>query len=369
MDPITLWILVLATGWIIRALVEDGAAALAAARGHPYVSPRIVRREARQRLALERISAGGSPPLTIVFSKKLADRIANPPERQWLRELREYLALVVADGFEDARTRHEEKRAEKRGERAAPPNPHRPPPDADSVDDDILDAEVVEPNPETQWVSKVPKCPRCHQPMVRDDDVVIVDLHDDGTVTVPLKCYGCLTTSEHTVPDPLPRACRVCSTEDRRLTSDGRCSACYAARRTNGAGGDPASPPPPPPAPPTTPALPAADPTRKDSSVTSTINGDVGSPREALEYCEQTLGLNTACRAEIDVALANLRGAGCGQAFLNVVASGLNTADIFHNAVSGGRVRFAKHVLAHADLASDPDLRNTLVGYLSADRA
>lgn len=293
MDPITLWILVLATGWIIRALVEDGAAAVAAARGHPYTSPRIVRREARQRLALERIAAGGSPPLTIVFSEKLADRIANPPERKWLRELREYLALVVADGFEDARTRHEEKRAAKRGERPAPSSPRRPAPAAGDVDDDIVDAELVEPEPDP---SPEP-----------DDD------------------------SEAPREDP---------------------------------------PEPPPPVPPNSsiPALPAPDPTRKDSSVTTTINGDVGSPSEALAFCEHTLDLNTACINEIDVALAGLRGAGCGQQFLDIVTGGLTAADIFHNAVSGARVRYARHVLTHADLASDPDLRDTLLRYLSADK-
>lgn len=293
MDPITLWILVLATGWILRALVEDGAAAVAAALGHPYVSPRIVRREARQRLALERVAAGGSPPLTVVLSEKLADRIANPPERTVLRGLREYLTAIAADGLEDAKTQHDLNRAERLAER--PPAPDRPrwsAPAAEEFDDDIVDAELVDPEPE---------------------------------------------------PPPEPE-------DDHEPT--------YEA-------------PPPPPAPPqnSTPALPAPDPTRKDLSVTSTINGDVGSPREALEYCEQTLGLNTACRGEIDVALANLRGAGCGQAFLNVIGSGLGTADVFHNAVSGARVRYAKHVIAHADLTSDPDLRNTLVGYLSADKA
>lgn len=365
MDPITLWILFLATGWIIRALVEDGAAAVAAARGHPYVSPRVVRREARQRLALERISAGGSPPLTIVFSERLADRIANPPERQWLRELREYLALVIADGFEDARTRHEDKRAEKRRpEQPSTSRSRRSDPATEDVEDDIVDAELVEPKPGTRWVSTVPKCPRCHKPMVRDDGRDS-DRHADGTVTVPLKCYGCGTTSEHTVPDPLPRACRVCSTEDMRLTSDGRCSSCYAASKANEAP-DPAPPPPPEPPPP--PALPAPEPTRKDPSMTNTINGDVGSPSEALAYCEQTLGLNTACINELDVALAGLRGAGCGQQFLDIVAGGLTAADIFDSRVGGARVRYAKHVLTHADLTSDPDLCNTLRGYLAADK-
>jgi hypothetical protein len=291
-DPITLWILILATGWIIRALVEDGAAAVAAARGHPYVSPRIVRREARQRLALERISAGGSPPLTIVFSEKLANRIANPPERTWLRELREYLALVVADGFEDARVRHEQKRAEKRQERPTA-DPRRPAPAGEGFDDDIVDAELVDPEPEpSPEPEHDPEKPREHPP----------------------------------------------------------------------------PPPPPGPSHNSTPALPAPDPTRKDPSVTNTINGDVGSPSEALAFCERTLDLNTACINEIDVALACLRGAGCGQQFLDIITGGLTAADVFHNAVSGARVRYAKHVLTHADLTSDPDLRNTLQGYLSADK-
>jgi len=103
--------------------------------------------------------------------------------------------------------------------------------------------------------------------------------------------------------------------------------------------------------------------------MTNTINGDIGSPSEALAFCEHTLDLNIACINEIDVALANLRGAGCGQQFLDIITGGLTAADIFHHAVSGARVRYARHVLTHADLASDPDLRNTLQGYLSADKA
>lgn len=292
MDPITLWILILATGWIIRALVEDGAAAVAAARGHPYVSPRLVRREARQRLALERISAGGSPPLTIVFSEKLADRIANPPEREWLRKAREYLTAVVADGFEDARTRHEQKRAEKRGEQPHAPSARRPAPAAEEFDDDIVDAELVEPEPEPS-----------PEPEPADPEP---------------------TPAE---PDPSP------------------------ARPNN-----------------STPALPAAAPTRKDSSVTNTINGDVGSPAEALAFSDRVLDLNVACINEIDVALAGLRGAGCGQRFLDIITGGLTAADIFHTAVSGATVVYAKHVLTHADLTSNPDLKATLLGYLSADK-
>lgn len=356
MDPITLWILFLATGWIIRALVEDGAAAVAAARGHPYVPPRVVRREARQRLALERISAGGSPPLTIVFSEKLADRIANPPEREWLRKAREYLTAVVADGFEDAKTRHEERRAEKRGEQPSAPSPRRPAPAAEEPDDDIVDAELVEPTPGSVWRPAAPTCPECREPMTRDYSRDSHP-HADGTVTFPFTCGGCDATSERTVRDPTPLLCAVCGgpiTEEAGKT----CPSCAADR-----------PPPTDPAPPVpTPAPPAADPTRKDPSMTNTINGDVGSPSEALAYCEQTLDLNTACINELDVALACLRGAGCGQQFLDIVTGGLTAADIFHNAVGGARVRYAKHVLTHADLTSDPDLRNTLRGYLSADK-
>lgn len=325
MDPITLWILVLATGWIIRALVEDGAAAVAAARGHPYTSPRIVRREARQRLALERIAAGGSPPLTVVFSEKLADRIANPPDRQWLREVREYLALIVADGFEDARTRHEDRRAEKRQGQPPGPNPRRPAPAVDDIDADIVDADIVDDDR--------PVCEVCGRRY---------DIADQHPLQVDMNYWY--------VPP-----CRSCwEAESQRRTPDDNTDVGGASRE----------------APPSnsTPALPAAASTRKDSSVTNTINGDVGSPSEALQFCESTLDLNTACCNEIDTALAGLRGAGCGQGFLDIITGGLGAADIFHNAVSDARVRYARHVLAHADLTSDPDLRNTLVGYLSADK-
>lgn len=372
MDPITLWIFFLATGWIIRSLAEDVIAAIAHARGRPYTSPRIVRREARQRLAQERIAAGGSPPLTIVFSEWVAQRVANPPERRWLNEARAYLDLRIADGFEDARTRHEQRRAERLADRQPRPDPagghtrHDSTVPDDTVDDSIVDAEIVEPQPGSRWVSTVPKCSRCHKPMGRDflrDN----DRHADGTVTVPLKCWDCGTTSEHTVPDPLPRACRVCSAPGVSLTSGGLCSACYAAGKANDEPADPAPPPPPPP----TPALPASDPTRKDSLVSQphTINGDVGSPREALAYCEETLGLNQSCRNEIEIATNQLRGAGVGDTFLQIVGAAYTATDTFNSVVAGGRVRYARHVMHQADLASDPDLRSTLVGYLSADKA
>lgn len=371
MDPITLWIFFLATGWIIRSLAEDVIAAIAHARGRPYTSPRIVRREARQRLAEERIAAGGSPPLTIVFSQWVAQRVANPPERRWLNEARAYLDLRIADGFEDARIRHEQRRAERL--RQAHPDPasdhtrHDSTVPDDTVDDSIVDAEIVEPQPGSWWVSTVPKCPTCGKPMIRDDGRDDRE-HADGTVTVPLKCYGCDTVSEHTVPDPMPRACRACSVPGVPLTSDGLCSACYAAGKANDEPADPAPPPPPPP----TPALPAsAVITRKDSPVSQphTINGDVGSPREALAYCEETLGLNQACRNEIEIATNQLRGAGVGDTFLQIVGAAYAATDTFNSVVAGGRVRYARHVMHQADLASDPDLRSTLVGYLSADKA
>lgn len=298
MDPIAIVVIVAyAVYRIIRLLAEDGVAHY---RGLP--SPQLERRRLRAQLAREHLAAYGTPPLTMAISNGLARRIAtrtdNPPERRAWTTFRTYIDDVLADTWEDARTHHEQRRQRRM---QTQPNPEdsgwrhmRDTADVQDVDDDIVDAELVDPEPEP-------------------------------------------------VPEPEPA--------DPEPTR--------------------AEPDPPPTAPPnrSTPALPAPDPTRKDLSVTSTINGDVGSPREALEYCEQTLGLNTACRGEIDVALANLRGAGCGQAFLNVIASGLGTADVFHNAVSGARVRYAKHVIAHADLASDPDLRNTLVGYLSADKA
>lgn len=291
LDPITLWLLVLATGWILRSLVEDG---VAAARGHP--SPRIARHVDRQRLALERLANTGTPPLAMAISTRLVQRINNPPERRAWITLRSYLDDVIADAWEDARTRHEQRRAERMQAKqdpppAAPPRRGRQADTAQEDDNPILDAEIVEPEPNPE---------------------------------------------PELFPEPeVPRE---------------------------------EAPPPAPPSTNPTPALPAADPTRKDSSVTNTINGDVGSPSEALAFCERTLDLNTACINEIDVALAGLRGAGCGQQFLDIITGGLTAADIFHNAVSGARVRYAKHVLTHADLTSDPDLRNTLQGYLSADK-
>jgi hypothetical protein len=297
LDPIAIVVIVAyAVYRIIRLLAEDGVAHY---RGLP--SPQLERRRLRAQLAREHLAAYGTPPLTMAISNGLARRIAtrtdSPPERRAWATFRTYIDDVLADTWEDAHTHHEQRRQRRM---QTQPNSEdsgwrhmRDTADGQDVDDDIVDAELVEPEPD---------------------------------------------------PGPEP--------EDDAATP-------------------PEDPPPPPPSDPpnrSIPALPAPDPTRKDSSVTNTINGDVGSPAEALAFCEQTLDLNKACCNEIDIALAGLRGAGCGQGFLDIITGGLTAADIFDNKVRGASVRYAKHVLAHADLTSNPDLKKTLLGYLSADK-
>lgn len=294
MDPVSFWILVLALGWVIRSLVEDG---FAAARGHP--SPRIARRRERQHLALQRAAITGTPPLTVAISSRLAYRVANPPDRRALAAARDYLDQVIADGFEDARTRHEDRRHQ----RTPPPPRSKPAPAADWPDPDIHDVE---------WFDTPDNAPP-----------------NEGAAPRPSGRHADNWPGQDRPPGPLD------------------------------------STPPPAPAP-------VPEPTRKDHppmTDPNTINGDVGSPAEALAYCEGALGLNAACSNEIDVALANLDAAGLGQGFLAIIGGGLAAADGFDGAVKQARVRYADHVATHADLSSDPDLRNTLLRYLSAARS
>lgn len=99
------------------------------------------------------------------------------------------------------------------------------------------------------------------------------------------------------------------------------------------------------------------------------INGDVGSPEQAVAYHEATLAFNDAVAAQVDIALSNLRGAEVGEGFLAIVETGLDGCHQFETTVEGARVEYADHVLAKADLSSNPDLVNTLLGYLSAARS
>lgn len=95
------WVLVLATLWLVRLLTEE---LVAAVRGQP--SPRIARRRAREELALD----FGVPTVGQALSMRLARRIENPPDRKWLRRMRGLLAELAEDALAEARVRHHRNR-------------------------------------------------------------------------------------------------------------------------------------------------------------------------------------------------------------------------------------------------------------------
>lgn len=323
MDPLTLTLVfAMAAGWFVRNAVEDG---LATWRGRE--SPRIARRRARHDLDLARQRAGDGPTIGQAVTGRVAHRIANPPDRH---PALEYLALRWADAWDEATERHNDRVRRRAIERARAADAERDDPAGprDRTDyADIHDAEEVDQPPPDDDRDGQPDestgrphrwaCQKCGAPA-------------DG-----LLCDDCLGLNRPR-PEPEP--------DDRP--------------------GDTSQTPGP---------LPDQEPvtTRKDPPVSTpnTINGDVGSPTEALAFCAGALDLNTAVVYELATATDNLRGEGVGEDFLAILEQARDAVGGCSFAVDGARTLYADHVAAQADLLSDPDLRDTVTGYLSADRA
>lgn len=117
---------------------------------------------------------------------------------------------------------------------------------------------------------------------------------------------------------------------------------------------------------------PAPDTTRKDTQpvTTTEIDGDVTGPQDALAFADSCLALNNAVINELDVMAANLEGEGVGDDVVRIVRDAQAAADQFASAAGGARDEYARHVATQAEIASNPELRDTVKDtYLDTARA
>lgn len=95
------------------------------------------------------------------------------------------------------------------------------------------------------------------------------------------------------------------------------------------------------------------------------ISGDIGSPQEALAFCDANLQVNGAALDALDTVINNLAGEGVGREFLDIIGSAFDALDTAGSAVDGARDQYVNHVRVQADLLADDDLRDTVKGYLA----
>jgi hypothetical protein len=99
------------------------------------------------------------------------------------------------------------------------------------------------------------------------------------------------------------------------------------------------------------------------------ISGEIGSPREALDFCAGALDVIRASTAALDTIDGNLSGLRVGQGFLDILGDAGTALTSAEAAVQQAAEVYENHVRVQADALSDPDVRDTLLGYLDARRA
>jgi hypothetical protein len=297
---VLVWVLVMATLWLVRMLAEEAWAAI---RGQ--TSPRIERRRSRERLAAE----CGKPTIGQAVAFRVADRIAHPPQRRWAVKLRGLLDEMWDDALTEARVRHQHahearmRAAQKR--RAARPRPPRgrgweartgsdaPPPPAE----DVIDT----------W-----------------------------------PCQGCDGYRQVLDPDEL---CDTCQAEPDP----------YPWPPPDDAATDE-----PPASPPDNIDQPDLRKAPTMPTATFTISGDVRDPRTALNAAETMRGANNAIADEMDTLLNNMRLAELGQGMLDAIASLADEQRSYADSNAEQCRVYAGQVLAQQDIYDDDDLRDTV---------
>jgi hypothetical protein len=98
------------------------------------------------------------------------------------------------------------------------------------------------------------------------------------------------------------------------------------------------------------------------------ISSEVGSPREAVEWCDANQDVNDAAAEAISVAIENLRSRGIGEDFLNNMASALPPIEQASSAIGGARGEYLEWCVIQDAVLAEPGLRDALIGLMSADR-
>lgn len=372
MDPVSAWLLVLATMWVLRAAAEDGYATV---RGLPE-SPRIARRRARQQLAQQHIAMTGQPTIGQAVASRVAQRIANP--RREIGPARRYLAGLWEDSWEDAATRHEERRRKREERRREQEQREREQAEREAAGrpdpDNALRTRlclgrcgvlVVEPR---EWCDDCEARDADHPEEYDDDepdgldDIQIEDLNR-ATSTREYNFWYCANGCGRAVPN---RAdwCPACLIDLVPPTD---------VRPDDGPDPDDDTPGDDQPAPETPEPDPAPDTTRKDTPPVTNpteIDGDVRDPLTSLAYATGCLDTNTRLMNELDAMANNLAGEGVGGEVVQIVRDAWNAAEQFGLAALGARDEFARHVAVQAGIAGNTELRDTVRDtYLDTARA
>lgn len=303
MDPLT-WIAVVAFGaWLLRNLWEDGVAAW---RG--TTPPRLIRKAARREAAKERADSG-DPSIVQVVGVRLANRVANPPDRRFWKSVRAYVDDVLADSMEDMRDGHEVRVRRRRAKRRQ----------------------------------------RWERQAAEDQAEREARNHDRGTDgTDGTDDYG--DEPEDVVDNyPCEGGCGVHFLEPGRW-----CDECAA----------PPTPPSPAPQPePLRPDRTATPTTRKDTppmSAPHEIRGDATTPLEMLAYATACADLGPGVAAEWDTIVANLDGSGVHGDGVNLAARIAEAARDFGAAAALARNVYAGHVVTQAEIARNDALADTV---------
>ena len=126
MEWIVVWLLVLASVRVFKSAAVDAWVQITDPRRE---APSLAERRVRAELAQQQAMTTGAPGVGQAFADRLACRIANPPVRPpWVTEALNYLGLLLADAFANARRRHVAKQRdrEQRGDQSRTGKPGSP---------------------------------------------------------------------------------------------------------------------------------------------------------------------------------------------------------------------------------------------------
>jgi hypothetical protein len=383
---VLVWVLVMATLWLVRMLAEE---AWAAVRGQ--TSPRIERRRAREKLAAD----CGKPTIGQALAFRVADRIAHPPRRQWAVKLRGLLDEMWDDALAEARVRHQHAHeARLRAAETRRKGRPRPPRGNGWQARTGADAPTGEPRSGKSGPLVLEQCGRCGYAYVAAP-ATICDGCSHITGTAPPQPDGPWVAASRRDDTPPWDACDRCGNAmlaGRRLDvsydeGDGGamvdtwCPTCNIhsyygwplsdaefeaefgypfGERPDEDEDEPGDEPQPQPAKTPEPPVSPDERTPTMPAATFTINGDVRDPRTSLNAAEMMRGANNAIADEMDVLLNNMRNADLGQGMLDAIASLADEQRSYADSNAEQCRVYAAQVLAQQNIYDDEDLRNTV---------
>lgn len=95
------------------------------------------------------------------------------------------------------------------------------------------------------------------------------------------------------------------------------------------------------------------------------ISGDIGSPEQAVAFCEGNQQVVASAIDGLTTVIATLQGQGVGQEFLDLFGTAIEALDGAAGAVDGARDAYINHVEMQLRLLGDERLRDALQGWLA----